>query len=111
MWVPAETARLFSEQLCLLIEASDAFGLLWKMHAYPEFIYLLLSLGVAEIDYCAKSDIWWSKLGIVSLPVLAPVVLLGDILKDDLELLPSMFAKEELQSILRLNTRGHILTI
>lgn len=111
MKVPAETARLLSEHLCLLIEASDAFGLLWKIHAYLEFIYLLQSLGVAEIDYCAKPDIWWPKLGIVSLPVLAPIVLLGDILKDDLELLPSMFAKEELQSILRLNTRGRILTI
>lgn len=42
----------------------------WKMQAYLEFIDPVASLGAAEIDYCTKTDIWWSKGGIVSPPVL-----------------------------------------
>lgn len=54
----------FLEHLCLLIEPSEDSGLLWKIHAYHEFMYFVQSVGcwnwlvykgwhlVVKVGYC-----------------------------------------------------------
>lgn len=62
--------KIFLDHLCLLIEPSEDSGLLWKIHAYHEFMYFVQSMGcwnwlvykgwhlVVKVGYCQFICLW-----------------------------------------------------